>query len=278
MIDESIKTEPFKLRMATSPILTHIHPNAIIDSSAKIDEDVCIGPWTVIGPNVEIGAGTQIDSHVVINSNTKMGERNKIYTFASVGGDPQDLSYNGEQTHLEIGDDNIIREYVTISRGSVAGGGVTRIGNKNNFLAYAHVAHDCTIGNEVLFVNTATIAGHVKVDDYAILGAFTAVHQYCRIGSYSFITRSADITRDVLPYMLVTGPSEVPHGLNLVGLRRRGFSKKTMSALKRDCHIIYRRDLKLKEIRDELVEMSVDTPEIKLVLEVMDSSSRGIVR
>ncbi len=251
---------------------------ALIDPSAKIGQQVEIGPWSVIGPNVEIGDGTKIGSHVVIARDTKIGCNNRIYSYAALGADPQDLGYKGEPTFLEIGDGNVFREFVTVSRGSVSGTGTTRMGNKNCMLAYSHVAHDCVVGNGVLFVNNATLAGHVTVDDYATLGSFTAVHQFCRIGSYSFLSQGAKITRDILPYMLVTGESSTPHGLNTVGLRRAGFPVDAIRALKNAYHIIYRRRLKLAEVRAQLQEMVADVPEIQLILDMMDTTKRGIAR
>lgn len=253
-----------------------IDGRAIIDPSAIIGEGVKVGPWSIIGPDVEIGAGTEIGAHVVISCNTTIGNNNKIYPYVSLGGDPQDLHYKGEETFLKVGDNNIIREFVTINRGSAGGRGTTTVGNKNCFLAYSHVAHDCIIGNEVLFVNSATIAGHVTIDDHAIIGAFCAVHQFCRVGAYSFITQGAMVGQDILPYMLVVGSA--PCGLNTIGLKRHGFSDATLSALKRAFHIIFRRGLKLKEIREELIKMQSEFSEIDLILELMDSSTRGFAR
>lgn len=255
-----------------------VDKTARIHPSAQIADHVKIGPWSVIGPNVQIGSGTKIGSHVVIDSNTKIGNNNNIYPYASIGGDPQDLSYQAEETWLHIGDDNVIREFATINRGSSGGSGVTRIGNKNCFLAYTHVAHDCQISNEILFVNNASIAGHVIVDDYAILGAFTAVHQFCRVGAYSFLSRATEISKDIPPYMLVRGIPGWPCGLNVVGLKRRGFGDETLRVLKKAYQIMYRRGLKLQEVRNQLAELAKQTPEIELILELMDSSERGIAR
>jgi len=255
-----------------------IDSRAIIDPSAVIHPNVTIGPWSIIGPNVEIGEGCEIHSHVIIERNAKIGRNNQIYPFAVLGGDPQDLAYRQENTCLEIGDDNTIREYVTISRGSAGGEGVTRIGNKNFILAYCHIAHDCQIGNEILFTNNATLAGHVTVDDYAILGAFTAIHQYCRIGSYAFITRAAKVNRDVLPYVYVTGQIGETHGLNLIGLQRRGFSEDTIRQLKKAYNIIFRRGLKLNEVETELEKLTKVTPEIEPILELIQNSDRGFIR
>jgi UDP-N-acetylglucosamine acyltransferase len=255
-----------------------IDHRAIIDSSAKIDADVVVGPWSYIGPNVEIGSGTVIGSHVVIQQNTKIGKNNQIFSFGSLGGDPQDINYKGEETFLEIGDENVIREFATLNRGSTRGTRVTKIGNNNSIFAYSHVAHDCVIGNEVLLVNHTTLAGHVIIDDYATIGAFCAVHQFCRIGSYSFLTRGAMVPKDILPYMMVVGICEPPCGLNTEGLKRRGFSNSTISALKKAYKIFFRSGLKLPEVREELVKMAVEIPEINLMIEFMDNSQRGFTR
>lgn len=257
---------------------SNIDSRAVIDASAKIGKGVKIGPWSVVGPNVEVGDRTQIASHVVINRDTKLGCDNKIYSFAAIGGDPQDLEYHDEPTFLEIGDNNIIREHVTISRGSIHGAGTTKIGNNNNILACSHIAHDCLIGNYVLFVNHATIAGHVIVDDHAIIGALGAVHQFCRIGAHSFLCHAAMVTQDVPPFIIVSGEEAQPKGLNVVGLRRAGFSKTTIMALKRAYHIIYLKGLKNGEIKKELSAMVDETPEVALMLEIIENSKRGIVR
>ncbi len=255
-----------------------IDARASVDPTAVIGKDVTIGPWTVIGPNVEIAEGSKIYSHVVIDRNTKIGRYNTIYPYASIGCDPQDLAYKGEDTFLDIGDHNIFREFVTINRGSTGGHGTTKIGDKNCFLAYSHVAHDCMIANEVLMVNNATIAGHVTIDDYVILGAFTAVHQFCRVGAYSFLSRATEISKDVPPYMLVKGLPGFPCGLNSVGLKRRGFSNETMRGLKQAYQILYRRGLKFEEVINELEALVKTCPEAQLILDLIHSSERGIAR
>lgn len=254
-----------------------IDPRASVHSSAKIGEDVSIGPWTLIGPNVEIGDHTQIQSHVVISRNTKLGKNNIIFPYVSLGGDPQDLSYQGGETYLTIGDDNIIREFVTVNRGSDING-ITTIGNKNFLLAYSHVAHDCYLGNEILMVNNATLAGHVSVDNYAILGAFTAVHQFCRVGAHSFLSRATEISKDVPPYMLVKGLPGMPCGLNTVGLKRRGFSDETIRILKKAYQILYRRGLKFDKVKKELEKLAETCSEVQLILDLINKSDRGIAR
>lgn len=257
-----------------------IDSRAVIDPSAKIAAGVKIGPFTRIGPNVEIGEGTVIASHVVIDKNTRIGKNNRIYDFAALGGDPQDLTPQDRETYLEIGDQNILREFCTINRGSnkATGSGVTRVGNRNMLMAYIHIGHDSQIGSHIIFANNASVAGHVTVDNHANLSAFAAVHQFVRIGSYSFLGRATKVGQDILPYMLVTGNPGGPAGLNLVGLRRQNVSRQLMSALKHAYHLFFRRDLKLTEIHAELVEMAKQQPEINLFLDIMDHSKRGIAR
>ena len=254
-----------------------IDPTAKNDPSAKIADDVVIGPWVYIGEHVEIGAGTRIDAHAVVLRHTIMGKNNHIHSHAVVGGDPQDLSYCGEETWLKMGDNNVVREFVTINRGS-AKSGTTMVGNKNCFLSYSHVAHDAHIANEVLFVNNASIAGHVTVDDFAIIGAYAAVHQFTRIGSYSFLVHATQVSHDIPPYMLVKGTPGIPIALNLIALRRRGFSADTISGLKKAYRLMYRQGMPLKELEAMLIELARETPEVQLIIDLMKNSKRGIVR
>lgn len=254
-----------------------IDPTARIHSSAKIADDVVIGPWVCIGEKVEIGAGTRIEAHAVVKQHTIIGKNNHIHSHAVVGGDPQDLSYRGEETWLKMGDGNIVREFVTINRGSIKSG-TTFIGNKNCFLSYSHVAHDAHIGNEVLFVNNASIAGHVIVDDFAIVGAYAAVHQFTHIGSYSFLVHATQVSHDIPPFMLVKGSPGVPFALNLVALRRRGFSQETIGGLKKAYRLMYRQRLPMKELESSLEALAKETPEIQMILDLMKTSKRGIVR
>lgn len=255
-----------------------ISPAAIIHPTAKIAENVVIGPWVLIGENVEIGAGTRIDAHAVIYKNTIMGKNNHIHSHALVGGDSQDLKYHGEESWLKIGDNNTVREFATLNRGSDGVMNTTLVGNNNSFFAYSHVAHDARIGNNVLFVNNAGIAGHVTVDDFAMLGAYAAVHQFTRIGSYSFLVHATQVTHDIPPFMLVTGAPGVPISLNLVGLRRRGFSAKTISGLKKAYRCMYREGYSLKELEAALVELSQETTEVNMIIDFMKNSKRGIIR
>lgn len=255
-----------------------IDKHAIIDASAQIANNVHIGPFTVIGPNVHIDEGSWIGPHVVIQGPTTIGKDNKIFQFSSIGEATQDKKYNGEPTRLEIGDRNIFRECSTVHRGTMQGGMVTRIGNDNLFMAYTHVAHDCIIGNHIIFSNNASIAGHVTIDDHAQLGGFAGVHQFCHIGTYSFSAGGSIIVKDVLPYITVSGyPAEV-HGLNTVGLERNGFSADKIASLRRAYKIIFRKNLTIKEAIVELEEMSIEAPEISILIGFLSQSSRGITR
>ncbi|QTS83713.1 acyl-ACP--UDP-N-acetylglucosamine O-acyltransferase [Coxiella endosymbiont of Amblyomma nuttalli] len=256
-----------------------IDERAIIHPTVEIGQDVIIGPWAFIGENTTIGDGTEISTHVVIGRNTTLGQKNKIYSHASIGSDPQHLAYTAEEeTWVEIGSNNVIREFVTINRGTKEGYRVTRIGNNNYLMAYSHIAHDCKVGSHVIFANTASIAGHVEVGDYANLGAFSGVHQFCRIGSYCFLGRATKIYQDILPYMLVTGNPGVPTGLNTVGLRRHGFNTEIMRSLKRAFQLIYRDNLKLDEVCIELEKLATDVPEVNNLLVMINTSTRGFAR
>jgi UDP-N-acetylglucosamine acyltransferase len=255
-----------------------IDPRACIDSSARIAKDVTIGPWTVIGPEVEIGPGTWVGPHVVIRGPTRIGADNKIFQFASVGEDPQDKKYQGEHAVLEIGDRNIIRECCTINRGTGQGGGITRIGNDNLFMAYVHIAHDCIIGNHTVFSNNASLAGHVIVDDYVIFAGFSGVHQFCRVGTYSFIGKATMVVKDVLPYLMVVGYDARTIGLNLVGLKRWNFPLETTHYLRRAYKIIFRSHLTVPEALAELEPLSLECEQIRLMIDMLASSERGITR
>lgn len=255
-----------------------IHATAIISPQAEIGADVSIGPYSVIGPNVRIGAGTRIASHVVINGPTTLGARNRIFQFASIGDEPQDKKYGGEPTQLEIGDDNTIREYCTINRGTVQDAGVTRVGNGNWLMSYTHIAHDCQVGNDVIMSNNATLAGHVHVEDHAILSGFCAVHQFCRIGAHSFVGGLCGITRDVLPFMMVAGIPPEPHGINQEGLKRRGFTPEQLRNLKEAYRLLYRSNLRLVEARDQIAAMAAGNPELEALVAFLARSERSIVR
>lgn len=255
-----------------------IDPKAEVHPNASIADDVVIGPWTLIGPNVTIGSGTEISSHVVICGRTTIGKNNKIHQFASLGDAPQDLNYKGEDTQLIIGDNNVVREYVTFSRGSAKDDGITLIGNNNYFMAYSHVGHDCKVGNHVIMVNCAALSGHVNVEDYANIGAYAAVHQFCHIGAYSFIGRASYVTKDVLPYVMISGQNVSACGLNTVGLKRNGFSSDDIDALRRAYKIIFRRGLTVQQAIVELIEILPSSLKINAMLEGLKNSKRGIVR
>ena len=255
-----------------------ISPAAIVHPTAKIADDVAIGPWVVIGEHVEIGSGSRIDAHAMVVKNTIMGKNNHIHSHAVIGGDSQDLKYKGEESWLIMGDGNIVREFATINRGSDGVSNTTVVGNGNSFFSYSHVAHDARIGNGVLFVNNAGVSGHVTVDDFAIIGAYAAVHQFTRIGSYSFLVHVAKAVQDIQPFMLVKGTPGIPFALNLVGLRRHGFSTKTIGGLKKAYRLMYRDGLSLVELESALVELAEETPEINMIIDIMKNSERGIVR
>ncbi|MBI3775745.1 MAG: acyl-ACP--UDP-N-acetylglucosamine O-acyltransferase [Gammaproteobacteria bacterium] len=255
-----------------------IDPRAVVHSSTRLAPGVSVGPYSIIGADVEIGAGCWIGPHVVINGPARIGRDNKIFQFASVGEAPQDKKYAGEPTRLEIGDRNVIREFVTISRGTVQDAGVTRVGNDNWIMAYVHIAHDCQIGNQVIFANSASLAGHVHVHDHAILGGFTLVHQFCHIGAHCFTAMNSVISMDVPPYVMVSGHMAKPHGLNVEGLKRRGFSADTLQALRRAYKVIYRSKLTLAQAVEQLKITANETPEIAALVEFLEKSTRGIVR
>jgi len=255
-----------------------ISKQAVIDPSAKLASDVEIGPFTIIGANVEIGSGTVIGPHVVIMGPTVIGKNNRFYQFGSIGEDCQDKKYNGENTKLVIGDNNTFREGCTIHRGTLQGGGVTSIGNDNLFMVNSHVAHDCIIGNHVIFSNNATIAGHVQVEDYASLGGFVAVHQFCLIGAHSFSGGGSMIMKDIAPFVRVFGNPAQAHGLNTVGLTRRNFSDNLISALKQAYKIIFKTSVTVSEAIEKLDEMVAEFPEIIVLRDFLKKSERGITR
>lgn len=250
----------------------------IIDSSAKIGSNVKIGPWTLIGPGVEIGDDCEIGSHVVLRGPTKLGKNNRIFQFASVGEDPSDKKFDGEESWLEIGDNNIIREGATIHRGTRVGGGITRIGSDNLFMPYTHVAHDCIVGNHTIFSNNAAISGHVIVDDWAILGGFAGVYQFLRIGAHSFIGGQTHVNMDVPAYLMVNGSPPKPKGINLTGLERRGFDKDTIRALRQGYKILYRQGNSVDEALAKLSDLVVKVPQIQLLIDSVSGSKKGIIR
>jgi len=255
-----------------------IHPTAIIDSKAELDSSVEVGAYTMIGAGVKVGADTRIGSHVVLKGPTTIGKNNQIFQFSSLGEQPQDKKYDNEPTTLEIGDNNTIREFCTFNRGTIQDKGKTKIGNDNWIMAYVHIAHDCQIGNNTIFANNASLAGHVDVHDYAILGGFTLIHQFCKIGAHVITAVNTVVFKDIPPYVTAAGYDAKPHGINAEGLKRRGFSTDTIMQIKRAYKALYRNNLTLEEAKLELVEMQKNCNEIALLTDFLNVSTRGIVR
>lgn len=253
-----------------------IHPTAIVDPKATLGTDVSIGPYSVIGPDVEVGDRTWIGPHVVIQGPTVIGEENRIFQFASLGEAPQDKKYQGEPTRLQIGDRNVIRECATINRGTVGGGGLTSVGSDNLLMAYIHIAHDCHVGNGVIFSNNASLAGHVTVGDQVILSGFTLVHQFCSIGAHAFTGMGSAIAKDVPPFLMVSGNPAKPHGINKEGLKRRGFSPESIRALKEAYRVLYRSGLSLEEAKQQL--QNERSSEVEAIVHFLETSQRSIIR
>ena len=255
-----------------------IHSTAIIDASATIATDVTIGPYSVIGADVEIGPGCEIASHVVIKGPTKLGQNNKIYQFSSIGEDPQDKKFSGEATQLEIGDNNLIRESCTINRGTLQGGGITKIGDNNWIMAYVHIAHDCIIGNDNIFANNASLAGHVRVDDFVILGGFTLVSQFNYIGSHAFSAMGSVVSRNIPPYVLVSGHMAKPVGVNVEGLKRRDFTDGQIKNIRQAYKLIYRSGLRIEEAEQKLQQIEQENTEITSFVDFLNKQEGGIIR
>jgi len=254
-----------------------IHATAQIDASARLGK-VEVGAFSVIGPNVEIGDGTTIGPHAVIQGPTRIGRDNRIFQFASVGAEPQDKKFAGEHSELVIGDRNTIREFVTINRGTGEGGGYTRIGDDNWIMAYAHIAHDCHVGNQTIFSNNATLAGHVEVGDYAILSGFAGVHQFCRVGEHAFVGMGCLINGDVPPFVIVANEYGRPRGINAEGLKRRGFSAERIAAIKRAYRTLYMSGMPLERARAALARRARDAPDARCTLDFLTRSQRALVR
>ncbi|MBI3903436.1 MAG: acyl-ACP--UDP-N-acetylglucosamine O-acyltransferase [Nitrosomonadales bacterium] len=254
------------------------HPTAIIHSRAQLADDVDVGAYSIIGEHVEIGAGTVIGPHVVIDGHTRIGAHNHIFQFCSIGEIPQDKKYAGEPTRLEIGDHNTIRESCTINIGTAQDAGVTRIGNNNWIMAYVHVAHDCQVGNHIIFANSTQLAGHVRVDDHAILGGFTGVHQFCQVGAHVMTGVGTVVLQDIPPYVMAAGNPIAPHGINSEGLKRRGFSGNAIMAIKRAYKTLYKSGLSLEEAKDAILAQADAHPELHALADFLSRSERGIVR
>lgn len=255
-----------------------IHGSAVVHPEARLASGVEVGPGSIVGPQVEVGEGTWIGAHVVLDGRMKIGRNNRIFHFASLGAPPQDKKYAGEDTAVEIGDNNTIREYVTINRGTSHDAGVTRLGNDNWIMAYVHFAHDCQVGSHTIFANACQLAGHVHVGDWAIFGATTLVHQFVRIGAHAFTGMGTYLPQDLPPYLSASGHMQPPYGVNSEGLKRRGFSPETIAALKRAYRALYRGNASLAEARRALEEQAAGCAEVRHILDFIDQSKRGILR
>jgi UDP-N-acetylglucosamine acyltransferase len=256
----------------------NIHPTAVVAPQAELGEGVEVGAYAVIGPGVEIGANTRIGPHAVILGPTRIGADNQVFQFASVGSAPQDKKYKGEPTRLEIGDRNVIRECVTLNRGTTKDEGVTRIGDDNLFMAYSHVAHDCRVGNQCVLANNATLGGHVYLGDWVIMGGLSAIHQFCKVGAHAFIANNAAVTRDVPPYVMAVGQPAAAHSVNSEGLKRRGFTPAQVRNIRNAFRLLYRSGLKLAEATTQLAALAQEQAELRLIVEFLPQSTRSIVR
>lgn len=254
-----------------------IHPTALVDPRAQLAADVEVGPYSIIGPDVVLGSGCKIGPHVVIKGPSVLGERNRIFQFASVGEDCQDKKYQGEPTRLEMGDDNVIREGVTIHRGTIQDRQLTRIGSRNLFMAYSHVAHDCIVGNDCIMANQATLAGHVTLGDFVILGGLSAVHQFSRVGSHAMCGGGSIILKDIPAYTMISGHPAETHGINYEGLKRRGFSREAMQSLRNAYKVVFRKGLNLQEAIAQL-EAEEPLEELQVFIDSIKNSQRGITR
>jgi UDP-N-acetylglucosamine acyltransferase len=255
-----------------------ISPQAIIEEGARIGENVSVGPFSIIGENVVIGDGTTIGSHATIKGRTTIGRNNRIYQFSSLGEAPQSLGYKGEPTELHIGDDNTIREYCSLNTGTVEGGGITRIGNQNFLMAYVHIAHDCILGDHIIFANGASLAGHVTIGDYAILGGFTLIHQFCKVGAHVMTGINTVSFKDIPPFIKVAGNTASPFGLNVKGLQRRGFESEDISALKQAYRTLYRSSLSFQDAMDRISEQAGGNRYVEEFLAFLANSERGVAR
>ena len=262
--------------------MTQIHPTALVDSRAQLADDVQVGAYSLIGPHVQIGAGSKIGPHVVIEGHTTIGRENTFYQFSSIGAAPQDKKYAGEPTRLEIGDRNVIREFCTFNLGTVQDIGVTRLGHDNWIMAYVHLAHDCQIGNHTIFANNAQLAGHVVVGDWVLMGGFSNVHQFCQIGAHAMVGMSTSLTQDVPPFVILNGNPAAAHGVNVEGLKRRGFSREHINGIRQAYKLIYKSGLTLEQARQALLDLAAQNTEAAASLGMMHqflgNITRGIVR
>lgn len=259
--------------------MTTIHRTAVVSSQAELAADVEVGPYAVIGPDVEIGPGCRIDSHAVVEGPTRMGARNVIHPHAVIGGDPQDKKYRpGEPSRLEIGDGNTLREFVTVNRGTEAGGGVTRVGDDCWLMASSHIAHDCVVGDGVIMANCSGLAGHVRIGNHVTLASFSGAHQFCRVGDYSFLGIYAGVTRDVPPYVLVAGQPPKPRGVNVIGLRRHGFSAEQRAGIERAYRTLYRKELSRAKATGIIAEAASGQPELERLAQFLAEPGRGLLR
>lgn len=256
----------------------NIHATAQVAPGAELGDGVEVGAYAVIGPDVQVGANTRIGPHAVVQGPTRIGADNVIFQFASVGSAPQDKKYKGEPTRLEVGDRNVIRECVTLNRGTTKDQGVTRIGNDNLFMAYAHVAHDCQVGNQCVLANNATLGGHVHLGDWVIMGGLSAIHQFCKVGAHAFIANNAAVTRDVPPYVMTVGQPAAAHSVNSEGLKRRGFTPEQIRNIRSAFRLLYRSGLKLADATAQLEALAREQPELKPIVEFLPTSTRSIVR
>ncbi len=258
--------------------MSYIHPTAIVSSQAEIGEDCYIGAFSTVGDRVSLGRGVRLDSHVVIDGTTAVGDETRIFPFVSIGKSPQDLKYGGEETATEIGKRNQIREFVTVHRGTAGGGGLTRIGDDNLLMAQAHVAHDCRLGNEIIMANAATLAGHVEIADKANVGAYSGVHQFCRIGREAFIGGYSVVVKDAMPFAVIQGNHAKCYGLNRVGMVRRGYPKDTIKKLKHAFYLLLSAKLNTTQAVEKIREEIVNCAEVDLLVEFIESSQRGVVK
>ncbi len=258
--------------------MAKIHSTALVDKNAQLHDSVEVGPYAIIGPDVNLGENVIVGNHASIKGHTTIGSNTKIYQFASIGEDPQDKKYNGEPTKLEIGNNNIIREFATIHKGTITGPGVTKIGNNNMFMAYTHIAHDCVVGDNTIFANNSALSGHVKVRDWVVLGGYAIVHQFTIIGEHSMVAGATGVAQDVPPYTMAFGYRAEPKGVNTEGLKRRGFTVAQIENIKHAYKILYRNGLSFSEAREHIAELAHEHKELRVYVDFFSHSTRGIIR